>query len=213
MEIHPAAATVDKYVCPMPSHAGILYDAPGPCPLCGMTLVPVNAWNLNRAPIAYYTCPMPEHYDVHADKPGKCPKCGMTLIPVTQAEVERFQKQAASSMPPALYTCPMPIHADVVSDKPGTCPKCGMALIPTASVPHGRDAEQQWREAHPSGVVSPATGEVKTILYTCPMAEHADVVSNQPGKCPKCNMTLVPTTEVKHGSQAEAHWKAAHPEK
>ena len=27
--------------------------------------------------------------------------------------------------------------------------------------------------------------------YTCPMKEHADVVSDQPGKCPKCGMKLV----------------------
>jgi len=27
--------------------------------------------------------------------------------------------------------------------------------------------------------------------YTCPMPEHADVVMDKPGKCPKCGMTLV----------------------
>ena len=36
-------------------------------------------------------------------------------------------------------------------------------------------------------------------LYTCPMAEHADVVSDKPGTCPKCEMDLVETTKVKHG--------------
>ena len=28
-----------------------------------------------------------------------------------------------------------------------------------------------------------------TLTYTCPM--HPEVVSNQPGKCPKCHMDLV----------------------
>jgi len=28
------------------------------------------------------------------------------------------------------------------------------------------------------------------ILYTCPM--HPEVISDKPGKCPKCGMTLVP---------------------
>jgi len=29
------------------------------------------------------------------------------------------------------------------------------------------------------------------VQYTCPMKEHADVVSDKPGKCPKCGMDLV----------------------
>ena len=30
------------------------------------------------------------------------------------------------------------------------------------------------------------------VVYTCPM--HPDVVSDKPGKCPKCGMTLVKKT-------------------
>ncbi|MEI8343061.1 MAG: heavy metal-binding domain-containing protein [Verrucomicrobiota bacterium] len=30
--------------------------------------------------------------------------------------------------------------------------------------------------------------------YTCPM--HAEVVSNKPGKCPKCGMNLVPVKDA-----------------
>ena len=29
------------------------------------------------------------------------------------------------------------------------------------------------------------------VYYTCPMPEHADVVMDKPGKCPKCGMELV----------------------
>jgi len=47
-------------------------------------------------------------------------------------------------------------------------------------------------------------------LYTCPMASHADVVSDKPGKCTKCEMQLVPTTAVKHGKIAEENWKKTH---
>jgi Cu(I)/Ag(I) efflux system membrane fusion protein len=35
----------------------------------------------------------------------------------------------------------------------------------------------------------PATKEVATVQYTCPM--HSDVVSDKPGNCSKCGMALV----------------------
>jgi hypothetical protein len=33
-------------------------------------------------------------------------------------------------------------------------------------------------------------------VYTCPM--HPEVISNKPGKCPKCGMTLVEKRKEKH---------------
>lgn len=194
-----------KWVCPMPSHAGILYDESGPCPLCKMKMVPAQPWQKAGGRIDHYTCPMPEHYDVHEENPGKCPQCGMTLIPVTEEDMARFEQVKPGEMPQALYTCPMPIHADVVSDKPGDCPKCGMKLVPTVSVPHGRQAEEQWHEDHPTSPT--AAGPV---LYTCPMESHAHIVSDKPGKCPECEMELVPTSTVPHGPKSEALWHQDH---
>ncbi len=52
--------------------------------------------------------------------------------------------------------------------------------------------------------------DMKLTLYTCPMPEHADVVQDHPGKCPKCGMKLVPTTEVEHGKTAEENWRKQH---
>jgi RND family efflux transporter MFP subunit len=131
------------YVCPMPEHVSIVYDHPGKCPICGMTLVPVTPGELKQlqpgGKVLYYTCPMPEHSYVHEDKPGKCPICGMTLIPVmaspdTTTSPAPANTNSLSNTKPVvkqLYTCPM--HPDVISDKPGQCPKCGMTLVPVAN--------------------------------------------------------------------------------
>jgi Cu(I)/Ag(I) efflux system membrane fusion protein/cobalt-zinc-cadmium efflux system membrane fusion protein len=74
------------YVCPMPEHVDILYDAPGQCPLCGMKLVPVrrHAGHVDKPAIDHWSCPMPEHANVRESGPGKCPICKMSLIPVTR---------------------------------------------------------------------------------------------------------------------------------
>ncbi len=65
----------------------------------------------------------------------------------------------------------------------------------------------------PRGGATPpgATGSVlkaPAAVYTCTM--HPDVTSDKPGKCPKCGMKLVPTTEVEHGKKAEALWHQQH---
>lgn len=128
------------YVCPMPEHISIVYDHPGKCPICGMTLVPVTPNELKEiqpgGKVLYYTCPMPEHNYIHEDKPGKCPICGMTLIPVMTSpdpatNSPPVNPRSSSTTQPAVkqfYTCPM--HPDVISDQPGKCPKCGMNLVP-----------------------------------------------------------------------------------
>jgi Cu+-exporting ATPase len=64
-----------RYTCPM--HPEIVRDAPGSCPKCGMTLIPIP----DATPrAAEYTCPM--HPEIRSPKPGSCPKCGMALVPV-----------------------------------------------------------------------------------------------------------------------------------
>lgn len=60
------------------------------------------------------------------------------------------------------------------------------------------------------GVVQPVTDTSSAsdpTLYTCPMAIHAHVVSDQPGSCGECAMTLVPTSTVEHGPESEAAWR------
>ena len=161
-----------------------------------------------------YLCPMPEHVSLEYDHPGKCPLCGMALVPVTRETLAKIQPGGRVEY----YTCPMPEHSDVHQDKPGKCPRCGMTLIPV----------MQGRASSPSEPVvgtkpklkpatAPATNSIATApplpakLYTCPMAEHAHVVSDKPGVCPECEMKLVETSTVKHGKVAEENWRKQHP--
>lgn len=144
---------------------------------------------------AIYICPMPEHVALQYEHPGKCPLCGMTLVPVTHETLAKIQPGGHIDY----YTCPMPEHSDVHMDKGGKCPRCGMTLIPVMT----QDRIDTMAQAPPPNAST-------MILYTCPMSQHADVVSDKPGKCPKCEMTLVETGKVPHGKIAEEHWRKEH---
>jgi multidrug efflux pump subunit AcrA (membrane-fusion protein) len=146
-----------------------------------------------------YICPMPEHVSVEYGHAGKCPLCGMTLVPVTRAALAKIQPGGKVEY----YTCPMPEHNDVHEEKPGKCPRCGMTLIPVMVQPKPAPAQG----GSNSG---PAPERLPAKLYTCPMAEHVEVVSDQPGECPKCGMKLVETAAVSHGKAAEENWRKQH---
>ena len=47
------------------------------------------------------------------------------------------------------------------------------------------------------------TEQQATKKYTCKM--HPEVVTNKPGKCPKCGMTLVEKTDMKSGGMHNMH--------
>ncbi len=55
-----------------------------------------------------------------------------------------------------------------------------------------------------------AGGSKQIIQYTCPMPEHADVVSEKPGPCPKCGMEMVERAEPESAKEKE---HAAHTER
>ncbi|VAW61541.1 Cobalt/zinc/cadmium efflux RND transporter, membrane fusion protein, CzcB family, partial [hydrothermal vent metagenome] len=69
-----------KYQCPM--HPNIVKDKEGACPICGMTLIPVEQEKpraKKEKKILYWVAPMDPNY--RRDKPGKSPM-GMDLEPV-----------------------------------------------------------------------------------------------------------------------------------
>jgi len=146
--------------------------------------------------VVKYICPMPEHVSIEYDHPGKCSLCGMTLVPVSSDALSKIQPGGKL----LYYTCPMPEHSDVHESKPGKCPKCAMTLIPVMEAPPVMNSASNQTTSEKAQTL-PAT------LYTCPMASHADVVSDKPGKCSKCEMELVLTSTVAHGKVAEENWR------
>jgi len=147
---------------------------------------------------AIYVCPMPEHVSIVYDHPGNCPICGMALVPVTPTELKQLQPGGKV----LYYTCPMPEHSSVHSDKPGKCPICGMTLIPVMAPPDATTNPTIHQSNNPLSLdesanpaplnanAPSATQSATKQLYTCPM--HPEVISDKPGKCPKCGMNLVP---------------------
>jgi RND family efflux transporter MFP subunit len=94
------------------------------------------------------------------------------------------------------YHCPM--HPTYVSDRPGDCPICGMRLVPirgaSSAGTHESPAATPSKAGHEGhGTHEPASGAPAQAPagWTCPMAE-CEVHQDEPGRCPKCGMNLVP---------------------
>ncbi|WP_425032994.1 heavy metal-binding domain-containing protein [Pelagibacterium sp.] len=111
------------------------------------------------------------------------------------------------------YTCPM--HPEIVRDAPGDCPKCGMTLVPreTASDGHGgHGGHDMPREDRPNPGDHAHAGHAHDAggsgAYTCPM--HPEVISDAPGKCPKCGMNLVKAEEVESHGPGHGHGHGGH---
>ncbi|MCA9784563.1 MAG: efflux RND transporter periplasmic adaptor subunit, partial [Candidatus Cloacimonetes bacterium] len=98
------------------------------------------------------------------------------------------------------YHCPM--HPTYISDHMGDCPICGMRLVPIDSAsPEEEEIDGAHVNTQPEGEHATADG------YTCPM--HPEVHSDTKGRCPKCNMFLVP---VPADSTATGYTCPMHPE-
>lgn len=104
----PTGHTGTVYTCPM--HSEVRSIEEGPCPICGMNLVPEGSPEMDK------------HTECHGghDHKTKDTKSGQyDTVP--------------SGYTGPVYTCPM--HAEVRQIEPGSCPVCGMGLeLETASI-------------------------------------------------------------------------------
>ncbi len=140
-----------------------------------------------------WTCPM--HPEVIKEEPGECPKCGMDLVRVKQSSAQpsdadehdhQTHRETASDAEQQLWTCPM--HPDVIKEEPGECPKCGMDLVRVK-----QRSAQPSEQKHDQKREQEAAEEADIQLWTCGM--HPEVIREEPGRCPKCGMDLVPVKQ------------------
>ena len=201
----PALQTRTEYTCPM--HPEVVQDTPGNCPKCGMTLIEREAAGSAHTG---HAMPQQEHEagaHSHSQPMAAChdhAKGGHTA----HGEKHEHHKVPAkhdSTGVASQYTCPM--HPEVISDEPGSCPKCGMHLVPVeaAGEHNGHGAGHKQHHGHAKHDSSNAA----LSQYTCPM--HPEVISDEPGSCPKCGMFLVPVTEAgEHSGHVHKSHDKAH---
>lgn len=187
-----------RYACPMDTHPdeqdaakrGAYFSRePGECPLCGMTLKPLEEMEWTRALIAAdggdvaYTCP--RHPHVFSKSPGECPICNDKLQPFK-----------------AMYTCRDPKHAKQTSGHQADCPECGEPM----AVLRGPWLGKTMVESSPVG--DAATKELASLAasedaltippdarFVCPMQECWQFAPTE-GRCPTCGMNLKPIEQV-----------------
>ncbi|UCC29935.1 MAG: efflux RND transporter periplasmic adaptor subunit [Phycisphaerales bacterium] len=87
------ATTDTAWTCSM--HPQIRQPRPGPCPICGMDLIPTEPVlePVKSKPVKYacsMLCLPP------MDRPGKCPVCGMDMVPVDVDDSEVEEPDAAA---------------------------------------------------------------------------------------------------------------------
>lgn len=115
----PVAKT---YTCPM--HVEVRQDRPGSCPICHMTLVPLEGFTQTEETTGATSCchSTPETLTgLQKEAAGHEPCHHHDQAPVRRPQVPKAGETV-------IYTCPM--HPQIRQEGPGSCPICGMALEP-----------------------------------------------------------------------------------
>jgi hypothetical protein len=88
---------------------------------------------------------------------------------------------------------PRPVQLDPSNPAAAESPPLTAGALAQPSQPPtpGSPAPAGRTEAAPD---AGGAGDQRPTLYTCPM--HPEVISDKPGKCPKCGMTLVPREPI-----------------
>lgn len=128
------------------------------------------------------------------------------------AKREAALAQAEAASPPlaatTMYTCPM--HPEIRQNGPGECPICGMDLVPEQAPQVNQPQAGRTNPPHDHKEVTMHADQPQTesTVYTCPM--HPEVRQNQPGRCPKCGMHLVPAQDEPTTAETGGHTHGGH---
>jgi CopA family copper-resistance protein len=140
-----------------------------------------------------YTCPMDP--EVISSKPGDCPKCGMTLRKkiivikpkvVAKPEVKTVKPKTEIKSTGIKNKAESKIKAKVEK-------KIDVKKVKKAKEDDRSKLNLNSKNKIQDKTLTPSKSQPKPQSqpqkYTCPM--HPEVISDKPGKCPKCGMDLV----------------------
>jgi CopA family copper-resistance protein len=141
------------------------------------------------------------HPEVVSSKPGDCPKCGMTLVKKTV--VIKPKVVAKPQVKPSLKTETKPVEIKnkvnpKVEKKNDLNKAKKVDKINVAKPVLNTKNKIQDKFLTESKSQSQSQSQSQKQKYTCPM--HPEVISDKPGKCPKCGMDLV---EIENDAKPE----------